>query len=117
VIESGLGFFVDWDKDFVGKQAALEDKKNGPRKKLSVIEIDTEIDVSGDEAVMHNKECVSYITSGGYGHSVEKSLAMTYLPVELIDSSTVLEVEILGVFCKASIVMKPLYDPSGLKMR
>jgi dimethylglycine dehydrogenase len=117
LIESGLDFFVNWNKDFVGKKAALKDKKNGPRKKLSVIEIDTEIDVSGDEAVMHNGECVSYITSGGYGHSVEKSLAMTYLPVELIDSSTELEVEILGVFYKASIVMKPLYDPSGSKMR
>ncbi len=117
IMESGLDFFVDWDKDFIGKKAALIEKKNGPSKKLSVIHIDTETDVSGDEAVMHNGECVSYITSGGYGHSVQRSLAMTYLPVELIDSKTTLEVEILGEFHKASIVMEPLYDPSGSKMR
>ncbi len=117
LIESGLDFFVNWNKDFVGKKAALKDKKNGPRKKLSVIEIDTEIDVSGDEAVMHNGECVSYITSGGYGHSVEKSLAMTYLPVELIDSSTKVKVEILGVFYRARIEMKPVYDHGESKMR
>jgi dimethylglycine dehydrogenase len=42
---------------------------------------------------------------------------MTYLPIELIDSNAKLEVEILGQFCKASIVMEPLYDPSGSKMR
>ena len=117
IMESGLDFFVDWDKDFIGKRAALIEKKNGPSKKLSVIHIDTETDVSGDEAVMHNGECVSYITSGGYGHSVKKSLAMTYLPVELIDSNSKLEVEILGEFKEASIVMEPLYDPSGSKMR
>jgi dimethylglycine dehydrogenase len=117
IMESGLDFFVDWGKDFIGKKAALIEKKNGPSKKLSVIHIDTETDVSGDEAVMHNGECVSYITSGGYGHSVKKSLAMTYLPVELIDSNAKLEVEILGEFKEASIVMEPLYDPSGSKMR
>ncbi len=117
IMQSGLDFFVDWDKDFIGKKAALIEKKNGPSKKLSVIHIDTETDVSGDEAVMHNGECVSYITSGGYGHSVKKSLAMTYLPVELIGSNAKLEVEILGEFKEASIVMEPLYDPSGSKMR
>ena len=117
IMESGLDFFVDWDKDFIGKKAALIEKKNGPSKKLSVIQIHTDTDVSGDEAVMHNGECVSYITSGGYGHSVKKSLAMTYLPVELIESNAKLEVEILGEFREASIVKEPLYDPSGSKMR
>ncbi|MDC0910517.1 FAD-dependent oxidoreductase [Candidatus Pseudothioglobus singularis] len=117
IMESGLDFFVDWDKDFIGKKVALIEKIKGPTKKLSVIQIETETDVSGDEAVMHNGECVSYITSGGYGHSVQRSLAMTYLPVELIDSKTTLEVEILGEFHKASIVMETLYDPSGSKMR
>ena len=117
IMESGLDFFVDWDKDFIGKKAALIEKMKGPTKKLSVIQIETETDVSGDEAVMHNGECVSYITSGGYGHSAKKSLAMTYLPVELIDSNAKLEVEILGEFKEASIVMEPLYDPSGSKMR
>lgn len=117
IMESGLDFFVDWDKNFIGKKAALIEKMKGPTKKLSVIQIETKTDVSGDEAVMHKGECVSYITSGGYGHSVKSSLAMTYLPVELIDSKTTLEVEILGEFHKASIVMEPLYDPSGSKMR
>ena len=117
LMESGLDFFVDWNKEFIGKKAALVEKNKGPNKKLSVIQIDTETDVSGDEAVMHNGECISYITSGGYGHSVKKSLAMTYLPVDLIDSNTKLEVEILGEFHKASVVVEPLYDPSGSKMR
>ena len=117
IMESGLDFFVNWNKDFVGKKAALKEKKKGPSKHLTVIEIETETDVSGDEAVMHNGKCISYITSGGYGHSVEKSLAMTYLPVELIKQSTQIEVEILGIFHQARVILEPLYDPSGSKMR
>ena len=117
VTESGLDFFVNWDKEFIGKAVSLKEKENGAKKHLSVLEIETETDVSGDEAVMHNGKCVGYVTSGGYGHSVGKSLAMTYLPVELIDDDTELEVEILGKFHHASVVMKPLYDPSGSKMR
>jgi len=117
LMESGMDFFVNWENDFIGKKAALIEKNNGPIKKLSVIQINTETDVSGDEAVMYNDECVSYITSGGYGHSVGKSLAMTYLPVELIDPSKILEVEILGEFHEASVIMQPLYDPTGSKMR
>ena len=115
--ESGLDFFVNWDKDFVGKEAALIEKKAGVEKKLSVLSIDTDTDVTGDEAVMHNGECVSYITSGAFGHFVKQSLAMTYLPVALLDSDADLEVEILGEFYKATIVPQPLYDPSGSKMR
>ena len=117
VIESGLGFFVNWDKEFIGKAVSLKEKENGAKKHLSVLEIETETDVSGDESVMHKGKCIGYVTSGGYGHSVGKSLAMTYLPVELIDEGTELEVEILGKFHQASVVMKPLYDPSGSKMR
>jgi len=117
VTESGLDFFVNWDKEFIGKAVSLKEKENGAKKHLSVLEIETETEVSGDEAVMHNDKCVGYVTSGGYGHSVDKSLAMTYLPVELIDEDTELEVEILGKFHQASVVMKPLYDPSGSKMR
>ena len=115
--ESGMDFFVKWDRNFIGKVAALQEKETGPSKRLAVLSIDTDTDVSGDEAVMHNGECVSYITSGAFGHFVGKSLAMTYLPVALIAEGTDLEVEILGVFHRASIVEKPLYDPTGAKMR
>jgi dimethylglycine dehydrogenase len=115
--ESGMDFFAKWDRNFIGKAAALKEKQEGPSKRLTALSIETDTDVSGDEAVMHNGECVSYITSGAFGHFVGESLAMTYLPVELITDDVSLEVEILGVFHKASIVEKPLYDPTGVKMR
>jgi len=44
-------------------------------------------------------------------------MKVDHLVLPLIDEDTELEVEILGEFHQASVVMKPLYDPSGLKMR
>ncbi len=116
--ESGLDFFINWDKDFLGKNIALIEKKNGPKKKLVTMTIDTkDIDVTGDEAIMKNGKCVGYITSGGYAHYVKKSMAMGYIPSNLAKQGSEIEVEINGEFYKANVELKPLYDPSGKNMR
>jgi dimethylglycine dehydrogenase len=116
--ESGLDFFINWDKDFLGKNIALKEKKNGPKKKLVTMTIDTkDIDVTGDEAIMKNGKCVGYITSGGYAHYVKKSMAMGYIPSNLAKQGSEIEVEINGEFYKANVELKPLYDPSGKNMR
>jgi len=62
---------------------------------------------------------VGWITSGGYGHAVEKSLAQGYLPSALAKrfEAGLFEIEILGNRAPAIIAPEPLFDPSGAKMR
>ena len=62
---------------------------------------------------------VGWVTSGGYGHFVEKSLAQAYLPSQLAerDEEGLFEIEILGIRRAAKIAIQPLFDPSGAKMR
>ena len=116
--QSGLDVFINWDKDFIGKEAALAEKKSGPDKKLVTMTIDTkDIDVSNDEAILKDGECVGYISSGGYAHHVGKSMALGYVPPELAAHETALEVEINGTFYPASVTAHPLYDANGSKMR
>ena len=116
--ESGLDIFINWNKDFIGKQASLNEKKIGIKKKLVTMIIDTDvIDVSNDEAILKNKKCVGYITSGGYAHHVKKSMALGYVPLELSKHDTNLEVEINGKFYLAHVIGKPLYDSNGGKMK
>jgi dimethylglycine dehydrogenase len=80
--------------------------------------IDTDdIDVSNDEAILKDGECVGYVTSGGYAHHVQKSMALGYVPVALAADGTALEVEINGEMYPARVVGKPLYDPGGERMR
>jgi dimethylglycine dehydrogenase len=116
--ESGLDQFVNWQKDFIGKKASLKEKEKGSEKKLSVMVVDTlDIDVINDEAIMEDRKCVGYVTSGGYAHHVQKSIAMGYLPIEIAKKNTGLEIEINGKYYSASVIKEPLYDPSGSKMR
>ena len=116
-IESGMDSFINWNKDFVGKEATLAIKEAGVARKLVTLTIDTDIDVSLDEAVMKDGEAVGYITSGGYAHHVGKSMAMAYVSTPNAAAGTALQVEILGEFYDAEVQGAPLYDHNGAKMR
>ncbi|MCH6565622.1 MAG: FAD-dependent oxidoreductase [Proteobacteria bacterium] len=116
--ESGLDSFIDWDKEFIGKQAAMEERARGPQKCLVSMTVETkDIDVSNDEAILKDGECVGYVTSGGYAHRIGRSMAMGYVPTGLAKADTSLEVEINGEMYAARVIGKPLYDPGGEKMR
>ena len=116
--ESGLDAFINWNKDFVGKEACLVEKKGGIKKKLVTMTIDTkDIDVTNDEAILKDNKCVGYITSGGYAHHVKKSMALGYVPVELSKHNTTLDVEINGKLYLAHVTDRPLYDANGGKMK
>ncbi len=116
--ESGLDAFIHWDHDFIGRQAALAERASGPGKRLLTLVVDSDdIDVSSDEAIFHGDTCVGYITSGGYAHWVEKSMALGYVPTALAADGTALEVEILGDRYPARVIAQPLYDSTGIRMR
>ncbi|MBX2837892.1 MAG: hypothetical protein KTR35_13615, partial [Gammaproteobacteria bacterium] len=52
-----------------------------------------------------------------YAHHLGKSMAMGYVETQFASNGTTLDVEILGDTYKAQVQSKPLYDPSGEKMR
>ena len=62
---------------------------------------------------------VGWVTSGGYAHYVEKSMAQGYVPAALAgdESEGLFEIEILGQRRPARINVEPPFDPSGEKMR
>jgi dimethylglycine dehydrogenase len=62
---------------------------------------------------------VGWVTSGGYAHHVQKSMAQGYVPAALAgnDGEGLFEIEILGARRSARINIEPLFDPTGAKMR
>ena len=116
--ESGLDAFIDWNKDFIGKEAAERENRNGTKQKLVTLTIESEeIDVSNDEAILKNGEPIGYVSSGGYAHYVKKSVALGYVPTEHSKPGTKVQVEILGEMYNAEVQDSPLYDPDGTRMR
>ena len=63
-----------------------------------------DIDVSGDEAILKEGAPIGYISSGGYGHHVDKSIAMGYVQAECADAGTILQVEILGTLYNSEVL-------------
>ncbi len=117
--EAGLDRFVAIDKpDFVGRAAILRDREHDPARRLVTFVVDAaDADAIGDEPVWHDGAVVGWITSGGFGHCVGKSIALGYIPTALATATTGFEIEILGERRRASIAPAPLHDPAGERMR
>jgi len=117
---TGLDRWISWQKnDFIGKKAShLEKSGNGPNQKLVTLEVDTnDSDASGFEPIWKNGKRVGFITSGGYGHRVQKSLAMGLINTDLAESGQEIDVHIVGKEKKARIIPSSPYDPKGELMR
>ena len=116
--EAGLDVFIDWNKDFVGKTAALAERRTGAKRRLVSFIVETDnIDVSNDEAILNGDEAVGYVTSGGYAHHVNHSMAMGYVPTDLAHAGQELTIEINGRRCPAVVQTGALYDANGGRMR
>jgi dimethylglycine dehydrogenase len=57
------------------------------------------------------------VTSGAYGHCIDKSLAAGYLPAALARDGEAFQIDILGETRTATVRLQPLYDPQGLRLR
>jgi dimethylglycine dehydrogenase len=117
---TGMDQWIDWDKEhFIGQAAAIKERDgNGPSQKLVMLEIDADYaDASGYEPVWNNDSLVGFVTSGGYGHTVKKSLALALVNNELAKKDQKLKVHVVGVEKDAKVIQMSPYDPDGLVMR
>ena len=117
--QAGLDQYIDFDKaDFIGRDAALRQRRHEPSHRLVTLVVDAaDADAYGDEPVLADDRVVGFVTSGGYGHTVEASIALAYVAPEYAAPETPLRVTILGDDRAARIAPQPLHDPSGLRMR
>jgi dimethylglycine dehydrogenase len=117
-LEAGMERFVNFDKgDFIGRDALLRQREAGVERRLSCLVIDAkDADARGFEPVFAGAEAIAYVASGGYGHTLQKSIAFSYLPVAHSEPGTELEVGILGERCAATVVEQPLYDPKNERL-
>ena len=122
--ESRMDRYVKLDHEFIGR-AALE-AADPPRKYLSYFEVETEpdapADVIGDEPIWHRGPdgwaVVGWVTSGGYTHYSQKSLALGYIDAAVADdASGEFEIEIIGRRQSATLLHEAVLDPTGTRMR
>ena len=118
--ETGLDRFVAYNKpvDFIGKSAAAAGKAAGATRRLCTFVVDADdADVWGDEPIWKDDKVVGFVTSGGYAHHSQKSVAIGFLPIELIVEQQTVKIEILGDLRDAVMISEPLFDPGYEQMR
>jgi dimethylglycine dehydrogenase len=83
------------------------------------LEIDTDdADAWGYEPVWYKDELAGFVTSGAYGHTVKKSLAMAYLEPRFLGSpGNEFSVHIVDQKRPARVIPQACFDPSGSHMR
>jgi 4-methylaminobutanoate oxidase (formaldehyde-forming) len=118
--EAGLGFCVKKDGAFVGSAALGVGANAGSphvRRRLRCLVLDDPRSVAlGNEPVRIDGQVVGRVTSGGYGYSVERSIAYAYVPAS-VDVGAAVEVDIFGAWIGGQIAREPLFDPQGERVR
>lgn len=120
MLAGGLERFVKLDKpDFVGRDAILSEKQNGVKERFAPLVVDsTGLDAPYLATVWHGGEKVGLVTSGGYGHRIDKSIALATIRADLVAPGTELEIEIYGEKRPATVQAdEPLYDAANERLR
>ena len=55
-------------------------------------------------------------TSGGYGYTVEKSLGFGYVPPEQAVPGSAIDIGLLDVRRRATVLAEPIYDPANERL-
>ena len=93
-------------------------RSRGPRKRLVTILLEDPRSVAlGNEPVRIGGEICGRVTTGGYGYTVERSIAYAYVPPEQAEPGTAVEIEIFGSWIGGEIAEGPLFDPKGERIR
>ncbi|NOD32112.1 GcvT family protein [Ruegeria atlantica] len=122
--ESGLGWAVKLRKniDFKGRAASEAQKTGGVKKMLACFTVDPEVVLLGRETIYRNGERVGWLTSGGYGYTVEKSIGYGYIrnangvDAQYVTSGTY-ELDVATQRVPCEVTLQPLYDPQMSRVK
>lgn len=123
-LEVGLGFTIDWDKDFVGRQGVTAVKESGPlmRRLAQVRLLDPEPLMFHGEVIYRDGVPVGYIRAASYGHTLGGAVGLAMIetgePVtpDVINSGT-WEVDVAGTRYPAVASLRPMYDPDNARIK
>lgn len=121
-LEAGLGFAVDWSKDFLGGPALAAQRTDGITRKLVLFDLPGHPLVLHDEPIWEGGRVAGLTTSGARGARTGRTLALGL--VEIAKGETmaqtcarVFTVEIAGRQYEAKALARPPYDPAGERMK
>ncbi len=122
--EAGLGWAVKLKKniDFKGRAAVEAQRRDGVKKILACFTTDPGVVLSGRETIYRDGRRVGWLTSGGFGYWLDRSIGLGYVRSDcVIDAEYVLsgryELEVATELVPCKVQLGPLYDPGMKRVR
>jgi glycine cleavage system aminomethyltransferase T/glycine/D-amino acid oxidase-like deaminating enzyme len=126
-VEAGLTFAckLAGGTAFLGREAVEKAKADGPRRRLlSVVLDDPAVMMWGSELLLRNGEPAGQVTSAAWSETLEAAVGLAYLRDPAGDPVTAefartgaYAVNVGGHLVSATVGLRPLYDPAGLKIK
>jgi dimethylglycine dehydrogenase len=105
---------------FIGREALERQLAAGIPNRFVTLDVHgvTDGDPLGNEPLFEKTgRMIGRATSGYYGHTLQKSLAIGYARSEFATPGTELAIEILGERKRATVLPESPYDPENLQLR
>ncbi len=120
--EAGLDAAVNWRKvAFLGRDALLRRRAAGPPRRRLVTLVGTpgaaHDTVVGQEPLYQDDVCVGYVTSAAYGYTVDRPVALGWLPASLAGAGSAIEVGYFDRRIPMTVAAAPLVDPEMTRLR
>ena len=118
--EAGLQRLIKLDKEFLNKDAYMKISNTPPRETLTMFEVDSgdDADANGGEPIfLADGTPVGRVTSGAYGYTVGKSLAIGYAREGTVAAGDEVDIFILGKPHRATVLAEPPFDSTGTRLR
>jgi sarcosine oxidase subunit alpha len=118
-LEANMPWIVKFDKDdFVGKWALEHVRERGPRELLVGFEMeDGRVPPEGAQVVLEERRPAGRVTSARWSRELHRVIGMAWLPAEFAKDGTVFYVTVNGGFEKATVRLRPFFDPDGERLR
>ncbi|MFM8527848.1 MAG: glycine cleavage system aminomethyltransferase GcvT [bacterium] len=112
-IEAGLGWAVKEETGFIGSEACLEAREDAAGDRLVAFRLpDGGIPRNGNP-ILKDGARLGEVTSGTLSPTLDLGIAMGYVPGDLSDPGTEIEIDVRGKVRKAVVDKMPLYSRDG----
>jgi len=111
-IEAGLGKFVSFDKEFIGKDVLARQVEKGVTRTLVGFEMEQDGIPRSDYRILKEGEAVGRVASGSFSPTLGRAIGMGYIEASLKNPGTTIEIDIRGKTKRARVAEMPFYRKS-----
>jgi aminomethyltransferase len=114
-VEAGLSWIVYFDKDFIGKPSMVKQRDEKPKRRLVCLEMEGKNVPRHGYDIVGNGKKIGVVTSGTFSPTLQRPIAMGYVPLDLSKVGSVVHVAIRDKEFPATVVKPPFYKNASHK--